>query len=70
VAESVVPGRYRHFKGAVYVVTGTARHSETEEAFVVYHREGSSDLWVRPAAMWNEHVDRDDYIGPRFSAIH
>lgn len=59
-------GRYRHFKGATYVVTGVARHSETEDAFVVYHREGSSELWVRPAAMWAERVDRDGYRGPRF----
>ena len=69
-----MPGRYRHFKGAVYVVVGTARHSETEEPFVVYHRDGSSELagtelWVRPLAMWDEHVSRDGYDGPRFAAI-
>ena len=23
-------------------------------------------LWVRPAAMWSEIVDRDGYHGPRF----
>ena len=65
----VVPGRYRHFKGAVYVVTGNAKHSETEEAFVVYHREGSTELWVRPAAMWGEAVNRDGYVGPRFALL-
>ena len=67
--DTVVPGVYRHFKGALYVVVGTARHSETEEALVVYHREGSSDLWVRPVAMWGEHVERDGYSGPRFVAV-
>ena len=50
----------------MYVVVGTARHSETEEPFVVYHRDGSSELWVRPAAMWGERVVRDGYDGPRF----
>ena len=65
----VTPGRYRHFKGAVYVVTGVALHSETEEPHVVYHREDSPELWVRPAAMWNERVVRDDYDGPRFTPL-
>lgn len=65
----IAPGLYRHFKGAMYVVVGTARHSETEEALVVYHREGSFDLWVRPIAMWAEHVDRDGFRGPRFTPI-
>lgn len=63
------PGRYRHFKGAVYVVVGTARHSETEESFVVYHREGSSELWLRPELMWHERVRRDGYDGPRFARL-
>jgi len=65
----VVPGTYRHFKGAVYVVVGTARHSETEEPFVVYHREGSSELWIRPLDMWTERVVRDGYEGPRFAQL-
>ncbi|MGV8882111.1 MAG: DUF1653 domain-containing protein [Rhodoglobus sp.] len=34
-----------------------------------YHREGSSDLWVRPIAMWSEPVERDGYVGPRFVAV-
>ena len=53
----------------MYVVVGTARHSETEEPFVVYHRDGSSELWVRPASMWAERVVRDGYDGPRFAAL-
>ncbi len=62
-------GRYLHHKGAIYVVTGMARHSETEESLVVYHREGSSELWVRPAAMWSELVERDGAAVPRFAPI-
>ena len=53
----------------MYVVVGTARHSETEEPFVVYHRDGSSELWVRPLPMWAERVVRDGYDGPRFAAV-
>ena len=36
---------------------------------MVYHRDGSSALWVRPLAMWSEHVVRDGYDGPRFAPI-
>lgn len=61
------PGRYRHFKGGEYQVLELARHSETGELMVVYRAQyGDGGLWVRPAAMWNETVQRDGYSGPRF----
>lgn len=60
-------GRYRHFKGNFYEVIGAARHSETLEEMVVYRAlYGEGGLWVRPASMWNEEVNREDYRGPRF----
>ncbi len=63
---TIKPGRYRHFKGNAYEVIGTARHSETLEELVVYRALDGGGLWVRPAAMWSEIVDRDGYHGPRF----
>lgn len=61
------PGWYRHFKGGEYQVLGVASHSETQEPMVVYRAlYGERGLWVRPAAMWNEWVERDGYAGPRF----
>lgn len=63
----ILCGKYRHFKGKEYEVIGIASHSETLEPMVVYralYEEGG--LWVRPASMWNETVDKDDYHGPRF----
>lgn len=64
------PGRYRHFKGNEYELLGIARHSETMEEMVVYRAlYGKQGLWVRPAAMWTEQVDRDGYHGPRFIYI-
>ena len=64
---TIKPGRYRHFKGNEYEVIGTARHSETLEEMVVYRAlYGEGGLWVRPAAMWSETVERDGYCGPRF----
>ena len=66
----IKPGIYRHFKGNEYRVIGLASHSETMEPIVVYQAlYGEKGLWVRPAAMWTEHVQRDDYSGPRFQYI-
>ena len=67
----IKPGKYRHFKGNLYEVIGTASHSETMEPMVVYRAlYGEGGLWVRPAAMWNETVDREDYHGPRFQYLN
>ena len=61
-------GKYRHFKGMEYEVIGVAKHSETLEEMVVYRAlYGDGGLWVRPAAMWNETVERDGKIYPRFT---
>ena len=66
----IKPGKYRHFKGNEYRVVGIARHSETLEEMVVYQAlYGEHGLWVRPAHMWGEMVDRDGYSGPRFTYI-
>lgn len=64
------PGKYRHFKGGEYELIGIAKHSETLEPMVVYRAlYGEGGLWVRPAAMWAETVERSDYHGPRFIPI-
>ena len=68
--ETVKCGRYRHFKGNEYRVLGTAKHSGTQEELVVYQAlYGTQELWVRPAEMWHETVEREDYRGPRFLYI-
>lgn len=67
---TIQPGRYRHFKGKEYQVIGTARHSETLEEMVVYRAlYGDGGLWVRPAAMWNEIVERDGKTYRRFTYL-
>ena len=59
--KSILPGRYRHFKGNEYEVIGIARHSEDESPMVVYRAlYGEGGLWCRPASMWNEIVERDE----------
>ena len=63
-------GKYRHFKGKEYRVIGVASHSETLEPMVIYQAlYGEGGLWVRPADMWNEIVDKDGYCGPRFQYV-
>lgn len=64
------PGRYRHYKGMLYEVVGTVRHSETLEPMTLYRAlYGERGLWVRPAAMFNEDVVIDGVRQPRFSRL-
>ena len=63
-------GRYRHFKGNQYEVIAIARHSETDEAMVVYQAlYGDRGFWVRPAEMWAETVTRDGITYRRFEKV-
>lgn len=63
-------GKYRHFKGNEYELIDIALHFETMEPMVVYRAlYGENGLWVRPASMWNEFIDRDGYQGPRFQYL-
>jgi hypothetical protein len=60
-------GIYKHFKGGLYMVFGTAVHSETEELLVVYMPlYGSYQLMVRPLKMFTEEVLHDGNVVPRF----
>ena len=64
------PGLYRHFNGNLYRLLYVANHSETLEEMVVYQAlYGEQGIWVRPASMWNEHIERDGYSGPRFYMV-
>lgn len=68
--KEIPSGRYRHFKGNEYEVIGIARHSESVEPMVVYRAlYGDGGLWVRPADMWNETVERDGKTYKRFEKL-
>lgn len=59
----VSPGVYRHHKGQQYEVLGVARHSETEEEFVVYRAlYGDRGLWIRPLACLLSLSRRKEYL--------
>ncbi|MDN7130880.1 DUF1653 domain-containing protein [Halomonas sp. MC140] len=63
-----VPGIYRHYKGSLYEVLGTAQHSESEEWQVVYRAlYGDYGLWVRPLEMFIETVTKEGRTQPRFA---
>ncbi|MBQ9713821.1 MAG: DUF1653 domain-containing protein [Clostridia bacterium] len=63
-------GKYRHFKGMEYEVIALAKHSETGEETVVYRAlYGDGQVWIRPASMWNETVERDGKRYKRFTFI-
>ena len=66
--EEIKLGKYRHFKGNKYEVIALATHSETGERMVVYRAlYGDGGVWVRPANMWNESVERDGKVFQRFT---
>lgn len=66
----VRPGRYRHYKGHEYEVLGVARHSETDEEYVVYRAlYGDRGLWIRPTAMFEAMVVLEGRHVPRFEPL-
>ena len=68
--EEIKLGKYRHFKGNEYEVLGFATHSETLEQYVVYRAlYGDHQVWIRPASMWNETVERDGKTFRRFTYL-
>lgn len=67
---AVTLGLYRHFKGHLYLVIGIARHSESLEDHVVYvSRDDPTDMWVRPASMFEEVVEKEGRTFPRFEKV-
>lgn len=64
------PGRYRHYKGGLYEVVDTVRHSESLEPMTLYRAlYGEQGLWVRPATMFLEEVVIEGVQQPRFIRI-
>ena len=61
---------FRHFKGNLYRLAGFAKDSETLEELVAYRAlYGERGLWVRPAKMFFETVERDDKTMNRFELV-
>ena len=67
---NVIPGKYQHFKGNFYQVLHVAKHSETEEQYVVYQPlYGDRDIWIRSLEMFSEQIERDGKTFHRFQKV-
>jgi len=67
---ALTPGRYRHYKGGEYEVSGVVRHSESLEPMVLYRPLGrDTGAWVRPLSMFLETVEHEGRRQPRFALV-
>lgn len=68
--QRLVGREFVHFKGGHYRLEGFAKDSETLEEMVVYRAlYGEHGLWVRPAKMFFETIDRDGKRMKRFELL-
>ncbi len=58
-AEALKLATHRHYKGGLYRVVGTAKHSETLESMTVYEHlwPNPPGLWVRPTGMFHGRLE-------------
>ena len=69
-AHNLIGREFVHFKGGHYRLEGFAKDSETLEDMVVYRAlYGEGGLWVRPAKMFFETIERDGRTMKRFEPI-
>ena len=68
--QEMIGREFRHFKGNLYRLEGFAKDSETLEEMVVYRAlYGDGGLWVRPAKMFFETIERDGKTMKRFELL-
>ena len=67
---NLIGREFVHFKGGHYRLEGFAKDSETLEEMVVYRAlYGEGGLWVRPAKMFFETIERDGKRMRRFEPL-
>lgn len=66
---------YKHYKWNLYEVIYIAKHTETLEELIVYKALYDSSefwnnaIWVRPKDMFQENVEINWVVSPRFTYI-
>lgn len=45
---------WKHWKGGLYLVDGTAVHTESGERLVIYHRLAQKETHARPLEQWEQ----------------
>ena len=68
--KNLIGREFRHCKGNHYRLEGFAKDSETLEEMAVYRAlYGEGGLWVRPAQMFFETIERDGKRMKRFELL-
>ena len=68
--QRLVGREFAHFKGGHYRLEGFATDPEPPEEMVVYRAlYGERDLWVRPAKMFFETIERNGKRMKRFELL-
>lgn len=65
----IIKTTYRHYKGNLYEVLHSAKHSETLEEMIVYKALYDDSIWVRPFKMFFEDIEIDGKIQKRFELV-
>ena len=67
----IKPGRYRHYRGGIYVVLFTAQHSEDGKPYVVYMNEMHGTYYIPTDKEFSADVQVDSENGgvPRFKPL-
>lgn len=67
--QAIVGKKYRHYKGNEYQVLALARNSENiDEELVIYQDlSDASKIWARPRPMFEEDIEIEGKLKPRFS---
>lgn len=65
------PGRYKHYRGGIYIVLFTAAHSDDGKPYVVYMNEKHGTYYIRPLKEFTSNVMEDSEDGgvPRFKLL-
>lgn len=63
-------GIYRHYKGGEYEVIALGKYEETLEDVVIYKAlYGDGSIWVRTLKVFEENVEVNGEVVPRFKFI-
>lgn len=68
----IKPGRYRHYKGGIYIVLCTAFHSDDEKPYVLYMNEAHGTYYIKSLEEFTANIvidSMDNTVEPRFTLL-